>query len=137
MNKFFMIFSYKKGTIYYSINNLYFSIHVTDLNISKTYRCSNIEESFRYPCFPILNRIGRIGCSGIARTTPLCQNSPSDVRQQFNLITAFVDGSQIYGSDAELQEKLRELEPESKFVSISSFQFIETRCTYNALDNVK
>ena len=40
------------------------------------------------------------------RSAPHCTET-SDVRQQLNTITAYIDGSMIYGSDASLQPLLR------------------------------
>ena len=44
-------------------------------------------------------------CHDFVRSAPHC--SSSSVRQQFNAITAFLDGSQIYGSEDNLQPFLR------------------------------
>ena len=44
-------------------------------------------------------------CHEFVRSTPHC--SSPDVRQQLNGITAYVDGSMIYGSDAEMAAALR------------------------------
>ncbi|XP_059079533.1 myeloperoxidase-like isoform X2 [Tigriopus californicus] len=48
-------------------------------------------------------------CFEFVRSTPFCQESPYHVREQMNAITAYVDGSQIYGSDVERAISLRTL----------------------------
>ena len=43
-------------------------------------------------------------CMNLVRSTPVCQRS---VRQQYNGITAFVDGSAVYGSETDHAAVLR------------------------------
>ena len=43
----------------------------------------------------------------LTRSDGICSGA---VREQFNILTAFIDGSQIYGSDDDLAKKLRTLE---------------------------
>jgi len=47
---------------------------------------------------------GKTDCLPLSRSEAICQEGP---REQFNLITAFVDGSNVYGSDEETAEGLR------------------------------
>ena len=44
-------------------------------------------------------------CLPLTRSDPFCTRDP--VRQQFNALTAFIDGSNIYGSDEETATRLR------------------------------
>ena len=49
-------------------------------------------------------------CHPFARSIPACDDSPPaqlTPRQQINALTSFIDGSQVYGSSDELQERLR------------------------------
>ena len=45
-------------------------------------------------------------CLPLTRSDPFCHGDP--VREQFNALTAFIDGSNVYGSDQETAAKLRE-----------------------------
>ena len=62
--------------------------------------CFAIEIPQPDPAFPE-------SCHEFVRSTPHC--SSPDVRQQLNAITAYVDGSMIYGSDSVMANTLREL----------------------------
>ena len=44
-------------------------------------------------------------CLPLTRSDPFCTGEP--VREQFNALTAFIDGSNIYGSDEETATRLR------------------------------
>ena len=46
-------------------------------------------------------------CLPFTRSDPFCTGGP--VREQFNALTSFIDGSNVYGSDEETAIKLREL----------------------------
>ncbi|XP_075052893.1 myeloperoxidase-like [Mixophyes fleayi] len=64
------------------------------------------------PCFPL--RIppndprftNRSDCIPLFRSSPVCTPG-SPVREQINILTSFLDGSQVYGSDFALGTKLR------------------------------
>ncbi|XP_040194425.1 eosinophil peroxidase-like [Rana temporaria] len=64
------------------------------------------------PCFPLKipandPRItNRSDCLPMFRSSPVCTPG-SPVREQINILTSFVDGSQVYGSDVALGNKLR------------------------------
>ncbi|XP_063812062.1 myeloperoxidase-like [Pseudophryne corroboree] len=65
-----------------------------------------------HPCFPLMippndPRItNRNDCLPMFRSAPVCSLS-TPVREQINVLTSYVDGSQIYGSDAIVANKLR------------------------------
>ncbi|XP_063305699.1 myeloperoxidase-like isoform X3 [Pelobates fuscus] len=64
------------------------------------------------PCFPLKipandPRIkNHTDCIPFFRSAPVCKMG-SQVREQINTLTAYMDGSQLYGSDAPTAEKLR------------------------------
>ena len=43
------------------------------------------------------------------RSSAICTDNPASPREQINGITAFIDGSNIYGSDDDTSTKLKEL----------------------------
>ncbi|XP_068126278.1 myeloperoxidase-like [Hyperolius riggenbachi] len=65
-----------------------------------------------HPCFPLMipandPRIRNTSdCIPLFRSAPVC-NIVSPVREQINVLTSYVDGSQVYGSDIAAAEKLR------------------------------
>jgi peroxidase len=46
-------------------------------------------------------------CLAFTRSTPYCFPTQSGIREQMNVLTAYVDASQVYGSDAERSHQLR------------------------------
>eukprot|EP00111_Clytia_hemisphaerica_P021986 TCONS_00064649-protein len=63
--------------------------------------------SFKYPCFSILwdeNNYSK--CTPFGRSRAICRRRKG-TRQQVNILTSFVDGSQIYGAKKELFHDLR------------------------------
>ncbi|CAH2219768.1 Mpo-A [Pelobates cultripes] len=64
------------------------------------------------PCFPLRippndPRFRNLSdCIPLFRSAPFC-NPGSPVREQINILTSFLDGSQVYGSDYALASKLR------------------------------
>ncbi|PIO30307.1 hypothetical protein AB205_0040220 [Aquarana catesbeiana] len=65
-----------------------------------------------HPCFPLPipandSRIkNQSDCIPLFRSAPVC-NLVTPLREQINVLTSFVDGSQVYGSDLALATKLR------------------------------
>ncbi len=49
-------------------------------------------------------------CLEFTRSEPFCEENESKFRRQFNAITAFVDASNVYGSDQETADGLREFQ---------------------------
>uniref|UniRef100_A0A7M5V0Z6 Uncharacterized protein n=1 Tax=Clytia hemisphaerica TaxID=252671 RepID=A0A7M5V0Z6_9CNID len=88
-----------------------------DMTVSNHGKC-NIKDcssnsAFKYPCFPIKFDDGTSQCTPFVRAFAACQSaSPRRrrQRQQVNTLTAFVDGSQIYGHNARLARSLRKLD---------------------------
>ena len=73
--------------------------------------CNGSPEDYEPPCFPILYADGS-GCTMFTRSAAACQTDNENVspREQLNTITSFIDGSQIYGSSAEVAENLRDFD---------------------------
>ncbi|KAK3090062.1 hypothetical protein FSP39_008890 [Pinctada imbricata] len=74
----------------------------------------------QYPCFPITvprsdTRIQNHACLGFSRSSAMCNTGSTSVfyktftkREQINAVTAFIDGSSIYGSSDFESQRLRE-----------------------------
>lgn len=79
------------------------SEHPPPINAQPT---CNSTDDFQCSDFPILNSTTmNDGCHEFARSKPMC--TPTDVREQANSITAFIDCSMIYGSKVEDTNMLR------------------------------
>ena len=68
------------------------------------------DEDFTYPKFPILKKAGDVteGCTEFLRSIPICQKqSQRKVREHPNMITSYIDASQVYGSYQGLLDRLR------------------------------
>ncbi|XP_056416736.1 myeloperoxidase-like isoform X2 [Hyla sarda] len=65
-----------------------------------------------HPCFPLMiplndsRYVNGSECIPMFRHAPMC-SSVSPVREQINVVTAYTDGSQVYGSDIKLATALR------------------------------
>ena len=72
------------------------------------FRCGTFN-AWQHPCFPLLfNNFGP-ECSPLGRSFAACTNRAYiDVREQMSTMTAFVDGSQIYGSEVKMFNEIRE-----------------------------
>ncbi|XP_046553282.1 peroxidasin-like [Haliotis rubra] len=73
--------------------------------------CNNVHD-FSGPCFPILIPAGDRqfkNCMEFSRSMPLETTSESCHREQLNSLTAYIDGSNVYGGSKEEALKLRTL----------------------------
>ncbi|XP_057310626.1 lactoperoxidase-like [Hydractinia symbiolongicarpus] len=70
--------------------------------------CGSIT-AFTYPCFPLIIRSGGSRCTSLARSVPVCQPKfqPRTTREQLNIISSFVDLSQVYSNDIIVHKQLR------------------------------
>ncbi|XP_063809377.1 myeloperoxidase-like [Pseudophryne corroboree] len=93
--------------------------HDTDLSPDTPSRTTFFEDTDcetscarSHPCFPLMippndPRItNRNDCIPMFRSAPVC-SLITPVREQINVLTSYVDGSQVYGSDAAVATKLR------------------------------
>ena len=78
--------------------------------------CSNEPPCFSIPLPPGDPRGGEGRCIEFTRSSPTCGSGKTSVffeslqqREQINRLTAFIDGSQVYGSEADLATSLRNL----------------------------
>eukprot|EP00111_Clytia_hemisphaerica_P024273 TCONS_00071582-protein len=85
--------------------------------------CDNIAESFKYPCLPILfnnnnlNDNSKKDCTPFHQSVSMCkidENNVDEVREVPNRVSSFLDGSQIYGAEADLADALRSTEDRAK-----------------------
>lgn len=62
-------------------------------------------------------------CTMFTRSAATCQSDKENItpREQLNTITAFIDGSQIYGSSTEVAQRLRDLDCKSKKEKLDLF----------------
>ena len=77
--------------------------------------CSGSNEDFAVPCYTILPLKPRFECIHFSRSATECQIRKGRIttRQQINVNTAFIDGSQIYGSCSEMAKELRDFKSKS------------------------
>ncbi|XP_066936976.1 peroxidasin homolog [Clytia hemisphaerica] len=92
-----------------------------DMTISNHGKCNikdcSSDSAFKYPCFPIKFDDDTSKCTPFVRAFAACQLYPAHRRtdrQQVNALTAFVDGSQIYGHNEALARSLRRLDGTGK-----------------------
>lgn len=94
-------------------------------------RCNETCEN-SYPCFPIPVpssdiRVRGQPCLGFHRSSATCNTGTTSVffktfspREQLNALSAYIDGSQIYGSSEDLAERLRDLSHENGHLLVGS-----------------
>ncbi|XP_057310483.1 myeloperoxidase-like [Hydractinia symbiolongicarpus] len=73
--------------------------------------CGSIT-SFTYPCFPLRFVRGGAKCTSLARSFPVCQprSSSRTTREQINIISSYIDLSQVYSNELIVHKKLRRLD---------------------------
>ena len=73
-------------------------------------RCDGSREDYEYPCYPIMYPKPSRQCTMFTRSAAACQTDPTHIkkREQLNLITSYIDGSQIYGSSLQQANNLRD-----------------------------
>lgn len=94
-------------------------------------RCNETCEN-SYPCFPIPVpssdvRIRGQSCLGFHRSSATCNTGTTSVfyktfapRQQLNALSAYIDGSMVYGNSEDLSERLRDLSHENGHLLVGS-----------------
>lgn len=93
--------------------------------------CDGSAVDFEPPCYPIMYPDGS-SCTMFTRSAAACQTDNENItpREQLNTITAFIDGSQIYGSSSEVAQRLRDLNSGRGLLKISRprylLPFVET-----------
>ncbi|XP_073421308.1 myeloperoxidase-like [Dendrobates tinctorius] len=82
-----------------------------------------------HPCFPLMiplndrRYVNGSECIPMIRSAPVC-NLVTPVREQINVLTSYVDGSQVYGSDIKLATILRNHTNQLGLLAINQ-QFID------------
>lgn len=66
--------------------------------------------AFRYPCFPIRFQHNGANCSSFARSIPVCQSGSRRTRQQINVLSSYLDLSQVYSNSFKKAQSLRTLD---------------------------
>ena len=79
--------------------DLYFLINRCDSEKSTSPPCFNIQRSGNQKCLPFVRSLA---------TCPINKDYALVKREQVNVNTAFIDGSQIYGSTEALAKQLRD-----------------------------
>ncbi|XP_054857653.1 myeloperoxidase-like [Eublepharis macularius] len=85
--------------------------HDLDLGLAEQTRVCSTTCDKVPPCFPIKlpcddPRIVNISCLPFTRAAPVCNGSFA-IRNQINVITAFIDASQVYGNEVRVAQELR------------------------------
>ncbi|XP_066921652.1 eosinophil peroxidase-like [Clytia hemisphaerica] len=82
-----------------------------DLSVSPHEECNvtdcSQDNTKKYPCMPIKFDKHKPDCFGFARSKPACKSDEKEHRIQLNELTAFLDLSQVYGSDDATATKVR------------------------------
>ena len=81
------------------------------------FRCDGSRQDFAVPCYTILPK-KPFRCIPFSRSATECQIKNGEIvtRQQTNVNTAFIDASQIYGSNSMVAKELRDLEGKARFL---------------------
>lgn len=67
--------------------------------------------AFKYPCFPIKFTNSGSSCTAFARSIPVCQTTKQrTVREQINILSSYLDASQVYSNDKTIFKSLRTLD---------------------------
>lgn len=67
--------------------------------------------AFAYPCFPIKFTPKGSRCTSFARSIPVCQQGRRrKTREQINVLSSYLDLSQVYSNDKTILRKLRKLD---------------------------
>ncbi|XP_028395858.1 uncharacterized protein LOC114519877 [Dendronephthya gigantea] len=83
--------------------------------------CDGSAADFASPCYPILPLAhGQPPCTRFVRSSAMCHNYSVDTkREQVNIITAVIDGNNVYGSSENTTLRLRDLENDVGLMRVS------------------
>ncbi|XP_069470956.1 myeloperoxidase-like isoform X1 [Ambystoma mexicanum] len=93
------------------------------------------------PCFPLkipsndARITNRSDCIPMFRSAPACSEG-STIREQINILTSFIDASQVYGSDMRLATRLRNLTNQLGLLAINE-RFTDNGREFLPFDNME
>ncbi|XP_057290906.1 thyroid peroxidase-like [Hydractinia symbiolongicarpus] len=86
------------------------------------------DTAFTYPCFPIRFRPNGARCLSLARSFPVCQRSRRrTTRQQINIISSYIDLSQVYSNNLAVHNQLRRLDDGTGLLRVTSDDLMPIR----------